>query len=196
MKKIKDPNEIRMQSPPDGKTQWTLAGLQLDDLFFYKEKGDEESKRLAEWELKQRYAPCVNKKDVEVKMNPHYLHSPQWSVDTTHGFRHRACVTYEDPEFPNPEWYDYEDRISSWHETENKEAAKKTANEQANPNTVRWWEVYLSTLTGKNIQINRVITGIAPNGFVWNAIGQSEIKDPMNKETTIKIEDVINAEKE
>jgi hypothetical protein len=188
--------EMMEHRPPDGKTQWSLAGRQLSDLVYYKEEGDDESKRLAEWELRKRYAPCVHGKDDEIQMSPHYRYSPQWIVDTDHGFRYRECVTYEDPESPNPEWYDYDDRISSWYEEAAKKEAYKIACEGAKPSTARWWEIYLSTLTNKKIRVNRIMTGIRNSGYPWNVIGQSEIKDSPTEKTRGEIEATLDNPKQ
>lgn len=59
MNKQEENFQKRALIAPDGETQWNLATIQLRNLIELKEKGDEKTKELVEWELHHRYILCV-----------------------------------------------------------------------------------------------------------------------------------------
>lgn len=173
-------------------SEWELAGLSLSGLLQSKEDWDEVTRNAAEEEFFRRYRPCVRGKEDEIEMNPHYRTSNAWKVDTNQWSTYRTCVTYEDPNSPNPEQSLNTDRFSTRFEENEMENASKIANEEAKPRTAKWWEVYLSTLTQKDVTINRIETGISPNGYPWNRIGFTERENPLTEETKTEVDTILD----
>lgn len=161
---------------PDEQTQRNLAWMDLQYLIDVKENGDKETKKLIEWELYHRYIPCVHWKDDEIQMSPSRSGTNAWKLTNSIGNCYRSCVTYEDSALSTPQTYIYTDKIANEFNDKIIESAMHAANKNANQNTVRRWEIYLSTLMNKKIQINRIITWIKDNGYPRNAIGRSEVK--------------------
>ena len=52
-------NQTKPLITPDGTKQFILAQMKLEHLFEYKNGNDEQTKNLVEWELYNRYIPCV-----------------------------------------------------------------------------------------------------------------------------------------
>lgn len=94
-------------------------------------------------------------------MKPIWSCCPEWLVKTDKGNVYRSCVTYEDPTSPNPESNLNTNNMNAQFDYESMESAKLIANKDAKTNTARRWEIYLSTLNNKKIQVNRIITGIS-----------------------------------
>lgn len=177
-----------------GNREWALAGMTLDNLLAYQEEVDEATKILVEQELYNRYHPCVRGKNDEIQMNPHYRNDRSWIVSNNVWHRYRTCVTYEDPNSPNPQTSIDTDRIANNYEVEAIDNASQVANEQAQPRTAKWWEIYFSTLTKKDIQVNRILTGIRPDGYAWNRIGYSEIENPVTDDVKGQIDTALKYE--
>lgn len=173
-------------------SEWELAGLSLDELLQSKESWDEVKEKAVEEELFRRYRPCVRGKENEIEMNPHYRTSTLWKIDTNQWSRYRNCVTYEDPNSPDPEQSLDTDRFWTRFEETEMNKATEIANEEAKPRTAIWWEVYLSTLTQNNVTVNRIMTGIKPDGYAWNRIGFTERENPLTEGTKTEVDIILD----
>lgn len=173
-----DHHQKLQQIDPDGKMQWNLERVSVQGLLrLYENEDDEDLKILYGSQLNERYAPCVYGKDETIGMHPDY--NNPLVLET---INEKDYVTYEDPESPEPEKYNYVDAISmSFYPMEKKKEAYEKAEQGARSKTARWWELFLSDLYGKQIQVNRMIASISSDGCYWDAIGYSIVPNSIKK---------------